>query len=208
MAQVQRERHVRIRVAAGVAEHHALVARTLVLGLLAHHTLVDVRALLVNGAEHPAGISFEHVFAARVADAADHFPSDLLHVQVCVALHLAGKYHLPGGHQCFAGHFAFGIESEEVIDEGITDLIGDLVRMSFAYAFGGEEVWHALRLERMVVVERRRRAQRKGFARMNFPTNTFARQQTWNTRQQPPGSRERYLRVSSLNTSSKSRSER
>jgi hypothetical protein len=37
VAEVQRQRHVGVRIAAGVAEHHALVAGALFLGLLALH---------------------------------------------------------------------------------------------------------------------------------------------------------------------------
>ena len=50
VAQVQRQGHKVLRVAAGIAEHHALVAGALLLSVPALHAAVDVRALLVDGA--------------------------------------------------------------------------------------------------------------------------------------------------------------
>ena len=98
VAELQRQRHVVVGVAAGVAEHHALITGTLLLGILALHTLVDVGALLVDGAEDPAAVRLEHVLALGVADLADHLAGDLLHIEVGLALHLAGQHHLSGGH--------------------------------------------------------------------------------------------------------------
>ena len=45
--EVEREGHVVGGLVAGIAEHHALIAGTLTLGLLALDTAVDVGALLV-----------------------------------------------------------------------------------------------------------------------------------------------------------------
>src|SRR5690606_12738301 len=117
-------------------------ASTLLLGLLAHHTLVDVRTLLMNGTEHTAGIGLEHVLAPGVSNALDHFTCDLLHVQIGLALYLACQNHLPCGDQGFTSHLALRIECKKMVYERIADLIGDLVRVSFADAFGCEEVWH------------------------------------------------------------------
>ena len=50
----QGERHVILRVAAGVTEHHSLVAGTLFLFARAHDAAVDVGALVVDGRNHPA----------------------------------------------------------------------------------------------------------------------------------------------------------
>ncbi len=144
VAEVQGQGHVGVRIAAGVAEHHALVAGALVLGLLALHALVDIRALLMDGAEHAAAVRLEHVLAFGVPDAADHVTCDLLHVEVGFALHLTGQHHLPGGDQGFAGHLAVGIEGQEMVDERVADLVGHLVGVAFADAFGGEEVGHEL----------------------------------------------------------------
>ena len=96
----------------------------------------------MDRAEHTATVRLEHVLALGVPDAVDHLARDLLHVEVGLALDLPRKHNLAGGHQCFTGHLAAGVEGEEMVDEGITDLVGDLVRMAFADRLGGEEVWH------------------------------------------------------------------
>ena len=69
--QIQRQRHVVFGVAAGVPEHHALVTGALALPAAAFHTPVDVRALLVQGGENPAGGGVEPVFGFVVADTVD-----------------------------------------------------------------------------------------------------------------------------------------
>ena len=53
-----------------------------------------------------------------------------------------GKYHLTGGHECFTSHFAGRIESQEMVDQGVADLVGDLVGVAFADGLGGEEIGH------------------------------------------------------------------
>jgi hypothetical protein len=80
-------------------------------------------------------VRLEHVLALGVADAFDNITGDLLHVQIGFAFHLTGQHHLPGGHQRFAGYFAFRIECEEVVDKCITDLVGDFVGVAFADGF-------------------------------------------------------------------------
>ena len=54
MGEGDREGHVLGGLVAGVAEHHALVAGTLVLFFLAFDALVDVAGLLVDGGDDAA----------------------------------------------------------------------------------------------------------------------------------------------------------
>ena len=54
VGQVERNGHVVFGLVASVAEHHALVAGTLVVFLLTAHAAVDVGALLVDGAQYAA----------------------------------------------------------------------------------------------------------------------------------------------------------
>src|SRR3546814_16859319 len=52
---VEGRRHHRLGLVAGVAEHQALIAGTLQLGVLAIHTLVDIGRLLADQVKHAAG---------------------------------------------------------------------------------------------------------------------------------------------------------
>ena len=71
VGELQRHGHVVGRFVGGIAEHHALVAGSLVLFFLAVDAAVDVAALLVNGSEDAAGIAVELVFRLRVSDFVD-----------------------------------------------------------------------------------------------------------------------------------------
>ena len=74
----------RDRVLAGIAEHHSLVAGSLLFGMLADHSSVNVCALFVYGRDYSAGIRIELVFGAGVAYLADYSSDCFLDVHVGV----------------------------------------------------------------------------------------------------------------------------
>jgi len=72
-------RHQLRRLVAGVAEHHALIARALlVVGIdaMAIHPLGDVRRLALDGYQHSAGLPVEPHGRVLVPDALDHVAHD------------------------------------------------------------------------------------------------------------------------------------
>ena len=118
VGQAESQRHVFLGVAAGIAEHHALVACALgVLGL-ADHAAVDVRALLVYGADDAAGRRVELVFGLGVADALDRLAYSGVDVHVGVlGADLAAHYHQSGGAERLAGHLRFGVLGQEFVKD-------------------------------------------------------------------------------------------
>ena len=109
MRQGDGQRHQLGCLVAGIAEHHALVARALLLGLGTAHALVDVAALPVDGGKHPARVGLEHILALGVANAADDIAHGVLYLDIPVAGHLTADHHKASGHQCLAGHMAVGV---------------------------------------------------------------------------------------------------
>ena len=97
VAQIQRQGHVVLRVPACVAEHHALVSGALVLPVLALHAAVDVRALLMDGAQYAAAAGVKHVFGLGVAYFADCVTDGVLDVHVGFGLHFTHNHHHAGG---------------------------------------------------------------------------------------------------------------
>ena len=96
VCQMDGQGHVHIGVAAGVAEHHALVAGSLAIELVlvarigAHleglvHSLGDVAGLLVDGGDDPAGLGVEAVLGPGVADAGDGAAGDRRDIDVRAA---------------------------------------------------------------------------------------------------------------------------
>ena len=111
------EGHVLVAVDARIAEHHSLVAGALFHGVAAHHSAVDVGALLVYGGDDSAGGGVEAVFGLGVADAAYHAARSGRNVHVGVfRAHLSAHYHEAGGAESLAGHLRFGVLAEEFVE--------------------------------------------------------------------------------------------
>ena len=133
MRKVERERHIVGSLIAGVAEHHALVAGTLVFSHGAFHTAVDVLRLLVQSREYATRFGVKLQLAAGVAYAANHATSHLHKVDVGIALHLAGNKHLSGGNESFASHLRLRVVGEKAVENCITDLVSHLVGVALRY---------------------------------------------------------------------------
>ena len=138
VAEVQGQRHIVLGVAAGVAEHHALVAGALVIGLGALHAAVDVGALLVQGGHHAAGVPVEHVLGLVVADAVDGVADGGLDIDIGFGLDLAHHHDHARGAEALARDLGFGVLAEELVQDGVADLVGHFVGMAFGNRFGGE----------------------------------------------------------------------
>ena len=82
MGQVERGGHVVLSLVGGIAEHHALVAGTLVVLLLSGDATVDVVALLMNGGEHAARVTVELIVTLGVANLVDGLTRDGLQVDI------------------------------------------------------------------------------------------------------------------------------
>ncbi len=135
-------RHQDRRLVAGVAEHQALVAGTLVevvvLGLV--HALGDVRALAVIADLHRAALVVDAVLGVVVADALDGVAHDLDVVDVGGRGDLARQQHQSGGAEGFRGDPRFGILRKQGIQDGVRYLVGNLVGMTFRNRFGREQI--------------------------------------------------------------------
>ena len=167
--QVDGQGQERLRLVAGVAEHHALVARAhgvvrvvagaSVLGLPRRVDAErDVRALLVDGVDDAAGLAVEAVLRAVVADVAQHLAHDAGHVHVRLRADLAGhEHHARGGQRLaraahlrrvgrlavrrdVAGGSQLGLLRQDGVEHRIGYLVAHLVRMAFRHGFGREDV--------------------------------------------------------------------
>ena len=123
--------HELLRLPAGVAEHHALVARAARV-----HTHGDIRALLVDVGDHGAGVGVKAVFGAGVADAGHHLPHQLLKVHIAAGGDLAHDVDQAGGHAGLAGHPGVGVLGQDLVQDGVRDLVADLVGMPLGDGFG------------------------------------------------------------------------
>ena len=110
----------------GVAEHHALVA-----GAAGVNALGDVAGLLVDGGDDGAGVGVEAVERVVVADGGDHAAHQALEIDVGLGGDFAGDDHEAGGGQGFGGDAAVGVLLQAGVENGVGDLVGNLVGMAF-----------------------------------------------------------------------------
>ena len=144
-----RDGHVGGGLVAGVAEHQALVAGALevVVVLLAsfagfervEDAAGDVVGLLADGDGHAAAGAVEAVGRGVVADAQDGLPDDLRDFDVGVGGDLAGNVDQAGGGQGLHGDPGFGVLGQQGVEDGIADLVTDLVGVAFGHRLGREE---------------------------------------------------------------------
>ncbi len=130
MRQPDRERHEIGGLVAGVAENHALVARSLGVehvltgDTCAHlersrHSLVDVRRLLVDGDQHAAGVPVETKLLTVIADLTDRPPYEAGDIDIGACRDLPRHDHQPGREHGLAGDAALGVLLEDRVEDGI-----------------------------------------------------------------------------------------
>ncbi len=106
MRQIDRHRHQPHGFVAGIAEHQALVAGTLVeeQALALVHALGDVGRLLADGGQDGTGVIVESDLGRVVADTADGLARHLAEIDDGIGGYFAGNDDHAGGEQGLARH--------------------------------------------------------------------------------------------------------
>ena len=114
----------------GIAEHHALIA-----GAAGIYTHGDVGRLRMNRADDRASLGVKAVSGVGVADGSDHAAHDGGEIHISFGGDLASNEHYAGGGDGFAGDAAVGIFLQTGVEDGIRNLVGDLIGMAFGHRF-------------------------------------------------------------------------
>ena len=150
VAVVERCGHEVRGLVAGEAEHDALVARAFVLVVAGIDALGDVRRLRMKVVGKIERLPMKALLL--IADALDDAAHRLLDLladsgrPIALAVHdslaadFAGEDHFLGGGQGFASDARLRVLRQEQVDDGIGNLVGDLVGMAFGNGLGGEEI--------------------------------------------------------------------
>ena len=141
MGVVDRRRHQRRGLVAGIAEHDALVAGTLVLVAGGIDALGDMGRLGMEIDRDVGGLPVEAFLL--VADILDRLAGELDHRVLGDGIgtaHLAGDDDAVGGGKRLAGHAGLGLCRQIGIDDGVGDPVADLVRMTLGNGFTGEKI--------------------------------------------------------------------
>ena len=143
-----RQRHPLRRLVAGVAEHHALIARAVVERVRAVflalqrliHAQRDVAALLVDVRHDGAGLAVEAVLCAVIADLAHDLPHGFRDVHIAVGRDLAHDVHDAGRHRALAGDAAVRVFFQDRVQHRVGDLVANFVRMSLRDRFRSKQM--------------------------------------------------------------------
>ncbi|OQB88446.1 MAG: hypothetical protein BWX83_01330 [Candidatus Cloacimonetes bacterium ADurb.Bin117] len=128
-----RHRHKLFGLVAGIAEHQTLVARPFVgfqLCGLGMQIVLDLTVMVKT----QVGIG--------IADITDDPADDGFHLHI----HTGGRGNFTGNDypvfsgQCFAGYPGMGVPAQPGVQNGVRDLVANLVRMSFRDRFRGENI--------------------------------------------------------------------
>ncbi len=147
MREGDRQWHQLGRLAAGEAEHHALVAGALIVDVRPAACLerlvdaaLDVGRLLVDRDQRPAGSVVEAEASVGVADPAHGVANDGLEVDVGVGRDLADDHHRAGRGGRLTGDSGARVVADDRVEDCVRDLVAHLVRVTLGHRFGGEQV--------------------------------------------------------------------
>ena len=130
---MERNGHIVARFVGGITEHHALVAGALVFFVFTVDTTIDVATLLMNGREDSTGVAVELIFRFGITNLVDGAASHRLQVDIGIAGDFAHDNHLTRGDKRLDGTACMLVVSQELIEDGVTNLVGHFVGMAFRY---------------------------------------------------------------------------
>ena len=149
MCELDRQRHQLRGLPVGVAEHQALVARSLTIELVLFvvhtclvggvHSLSDVGGLGIDGNVDPARVTVEPLCGGVIPGLENFFSNEGGNVDICLGGDLTRDMDLTSGDHCLDRDPAGGVGGEHRVEDRVTDLIGHLVRMAFSDRLGGEK---------------------------------------------------------------------
>ena len=143
------QRHQLRRFITGIAEHHALISRTVeVIGVLLPvfqlqgviHAQRNIRGLSVNCGEHSAGVAVKPLAGIVVTDIADNAADNLGDIHVAARADLAHNEHLARCAGGLARHAALRILFHNCIEDCVRNLVADFIGMPLGYGFRGKEM--------------------------------------------------------------------
>ena len=136
MGQADGQGHQFGRLVAGIAEHHALVARA---GNVVVGAQRNIRALAVDVGDHTAGISVKTILGTVITDVPDDLARNGLNIHVATGGDLTHDVDQAGGADRLAGNAGAGVLFQNGIQDGIGDLVADLIGMALGNGFGRKQ---------------------------------------------------------------------
>ena len=95
---------------------------------------------MVDGGNNGARLPVKAHFGAVVADFLDGFADDLRQIGIALGADFTGDDGHAGRHEGFASHTGVGILFNQCIEDGIGNLVGNLIGMTFGHGLGRKEI--------------------------------------------------------------------
>ena len=99
----------------------------------------DVRTLAVDVGDDGTGVGVEAELCTGIADVRHDLADDLLKIDVAVGGDLAHNVDEAGGCTGLAGHAGVGVVGQDLIEDGVGDLVTDLVGMALGDGLGRKQ---------------------------------------------------------------------
>ena len=87
----------------------------------------------MDGCQDTARVAVKLVFSLGIAYLLDGIAGNGLQVYIYITAHLAHEHYLSGCHKRLTSHAGTFVVSQELVEDGITYLVGHLVGMAFRY---------------------------------------------------------------------------
>ena len=135
---IDRSGHQHVGFIGRITEHQALVAGALLLGKFSRDALVNVGGLLADDVDHGTGVAVETDLRRVVADVHDDPADQFFQVDPGAGRDLAADNGHAGFDKGFAGDMRCRVLLDDGVEDGIGNLVRNLVRMAFGHRFGGK----------------------------------------------------------------------
>jgi hypothetical protein len=137
MSQADRKRHELRSLIAGKAKHETLIARALLFVFVRRgiDSESDVRTLLTDTHDDCTCLVIESIHTIVIPNLSDGTAGDAGDVDVPTRAHFAGNDDETGCGKALAGDVRVGILAKGIVEDGVTDLIAELIGMTFCDGF-------------------------------------------------------------------------
>ena len=142
MAQLNGQRHVVIRFAAGIAEHHTLISGAAFQRILVVYAHGDIRTLVVHGYVNTAAVGIKTVTGFGISDIPDDPASDILIIHMGLGGDLSHDVELIHGGESFAGYPGSRVAGKKCIQDRVGYPVAEFIGMSPGNGLGGEKLCH------------------------------------------------------------------
>mmetsp|Transcript_17406 Transcript_17406/g.25745 ORF Transcript_17406/g.25745 Transcript_17406/m.25745 type:complete len:244 (-) Transcript_17406:96-827(-) len=136
---IVRQRHERFRLVRGVSKHDTLISSTNVFHARSINRLGNIRRLFLDSDNNIASLVVKALSGIIVSNVLDGIANDLFVVDRGGSCDFSKNHNHARLAACFACNTRRRVSSDASIEDGVRDLIAELIRMSLVNGLGSEQ---------------------------------------------------------------------